>query len=70
MFTENKIAFENVYNEENKTVKLFHYYDPVEIAGVHNVSGADMTSQASFAGFDFAKVWTMTAEGPRLKNVY
>ena len=70
LFTENKIAFENVYNEEYKTVKLFHYYDPVEIAGVHNVSGADMTSQASFGDFDFAKVWTMTAEGPRLKNVY
>ena len=64
-------TFSNVYNAENKTVYMFYYLpDPFEVAGTHNVSGADMTNQSAFSGFDFSSIWTMGADGPTLKNVY
>ncbi len=64
-------TFFNVYNAENKTVYMFYYLpDPFEVTGTHNVSGADMTNQSAFTGFDFSSIWTVGADGPTLKNVY
>lgn len=64
-------AYDNVYNNADKTVYMFNYLpDPFDVSGAHNVSGSDLTSQAAFAGFDFDKIWKMGTNGPELQNVY
>ena len=64
-------VYENVYNLQDKTVYMFNYLvEPFEVKGTHGITGSELLSKETFVGFDFDKVWTMTEEGPRLKNVY
>ena len=62
--------FEYAYYLKSKSTAVLYRTDPIAIPGAIGITDDELIDQSVFAGFDFDKVWTMTAEGPRLKNVY
>lgn len=61
--------FENAYYLKSKSEGFNYMQNAFAVSGVKGIEDAELTSEATFAGFDFGKVWVMTAEGPRLRNV-
>ena len=60
-------ALKNVYCGSATENEFCWDGSPLEVAGVKKVS--DVTSESSFAGLDFKKVWKMTDNGPMLRNI-
>ena len=54
----------------SKSTAVLYRTDPIAIPGAIGITDDELIDQSVFAGFDFDKVWTMAAKGPRLKNVY
>ena len=62
--------FTNAYWLSSKSAGFFNVLQQaVEVPGTKGITGEELTSQATFSGFDFNKIWKMGATGPELKNV-
>ncbi len=59
--------FKNVYYAATIENGFNWNGNPVEVKGVASVS--TVTDKSAFAGLDFSKTWTMTDNGPDLKNI-
>ena len=64
-------TFTNAYYWKSKSAAV-QYRDPQKpfaIPGVTGVEESEQYNEATYAGFDFSKVWEMTDQGPKLRNV-